>query len=278
MEALRPLSSSASTTRLAADIFAVYASIERAIAATIGLGMRDLTGWSAGSANVVADIRTLKAFEPRMTALLTLGSDPGPDASGPTAASPVPSGQTRPSPSASAAPASPSPSASSPTPSPAPSPSTSPSPTIANVLDDPGFQDPQLAGWTLDVVPPAAATMIADATGDIDPGAAVVTISATSDARSAVAVVQPGIAIEAGQRYRASFTARSDGPREVRLRIASADGITYAVGIYSTDPTWRTFTLDLQPLAADPGAVFRLEVGRSDVTVSFDHAEFGRVG
>ena len=97
------------------------------------------------------------------------------------------------------------------------------------------------------------------------------------DERAAVAVRQGGQAISAGSHYVGRIAVRSDTPREVRLRVASADGVTYGTRLFTVGPDWQVLTIDTTVFATDANAYLEIDLGRFPVTTWLDDASFGQV-
>ena len=98
---------------------------------------------------------------------------------------------------------------------------------------------------------------------------------ATSGPRSPSARV--GSSIAAGSRYVATIAVRADTTREVRLRIASAAGDTYATRLFTVGPAWQVLTVDSTVFATDPNAYLEVDLGRFAATTWLDDASFAQV-
>jgi hypothetical protein len=189
-------------------------------------------------------------------------SAPGPSAPGPSAAGP----SGRPGPSTA------------PTPTPTASPSAGGSPAVVDGMVNAGFESGVGPPWELLLAGPGSATLEADP-GVHSGGAASarVDITVAGDERTAVVVRQGGLSIEAGAHYVASISARATTTREVRVRIASAAGDTYATRLFTVGPEWQVLTIDSTVFATDPNAYLEVDLGRFAVTTWLDDASFMQV-
>ena len=101
---------------------------------------------------------------------------------------------------------------------------------------------------------------------------------AAGEERAAVAVRQGGLSIEAGSHYVATLAVRADTTREVRLRIASAAGDTYATRLFTVGPAWQVLTVDSTVFATRRRTpTSRSTSGGSRSTTWLDDASFGQV-
>ena len=195
----------------------------------------------------------------------------------PPSASPPPTGSAPPSNGPPASTPPPTPSAT--TPPTTPPASGSPSaPATPNGLVNPGFEAGVGPPWELSVAGSGVATWTADQT--VHAGgttSARVEISVAGDERAAVAVRQGGLAIVAGSRYVATIAVRADATREVRLRIASAAGDTYATRLFTVGAGWQVLTVDSTVFATDPNAYLEIDLGRFAATTWLDDASFSQV-
>jgi hypothetical protein len=221
------------------------------------------------TSTILADVPALNAaLEALLIGRTTASSSPSgsipppvPSASAPASATPTPVATPRPSAPPSGGPSLP------------PSP-----PAVANDLANPGFESGVGPPWELSVSGSGAATWTGDPT--VHAGgttSARVDISVAGDERAAIAVRQGGLSIVAGSRYVAAISARADTPREVRLRIASAAGDTYATRLFTVGPAWQVLTIDSTVFATDPDAYLEIDLGRFAATTWLDDASFGQV-
>jgi hypothetical protein len=183
--------------------------------------------------------------------------------------SPPPPSST-PAPSSSAPPAE--------TPPPSTAPSIPASPSVSSGLVNPGFESGVGPPWELSVSGSGAATWTADQAEHAGGStSARVDISVAGDERAAVAVRQGGLSIVAGSRYVGTIAVRAETAREVRLRLASAAGDTYATRLFTVGPGWQVLTVDSTVFATDPNAYLEVDLGRFAVTTWLDDASFAQV-
>jgi hypothetical protein len=189
-------------------------------------------------------------------------------------------GHTIPSSSPSAPSSTPAPSSSAPpaeTPPPS-TPSIPASPSVSSGLVNTGFETGVGPPWELSVSGSGAATWVADQAQDAGgTTSARVDITVAGEERAAVAVRQGGLSIVAGSRYVATIAVRAEATREVRLRIASAAGDTYATRLFTVGPGWQVLTVDSTVFATDPNAYLEIDLGRFTATTWLDDASFAQV-
>jgi hypothetical protein len=143
---------------------------------------------------------------------------------------------------------------------------------------NPGFEAGVGPPWELVLAASAGASLQEDRAIHAGGGAAArVEIVAAGEERAAVALRQGGLLIEAGSHYAVTLAARAATPREVRIRIASANGDTYGTRLFTIGSTWQTLTLDATVLASDANAYLEIDLGRFAVTTWIDDATFTRV-
>ena len=143
---------------------------------------------------------------------------------------------------------------------------------------DPGFESGVGAPWELFVSGSGAATWMADQTAHAGgTTSARVDISVPGEERTAVAVRQGGLSIAAGSHYLATISVRSATTREVRLRIASAAGGTYATRLFTVGPEWQVLSVDSTVFATDLNAYIEIDLGRFAATTWLDDASFAQV-
>jgi hypothetical protein len=85
-------------------------------------------------------------------------------------------------------------------------------------------------------------------------------------------LLQSGLSLLAGRRYRATALLRAETTRDVRLRIVGSDAQTYAARVFTVGPTFGPISMDATTLADDPNATFEIDLGRSTVTTWIDDA------
>ena len=188
--------------------------------------------------------------------------------SAPSSSPPAPS--ATPAPSSSVAPGE--------TPAPSTAPSVPASQSVSSGLVNPGFESGVGPPWELSVSGSGAATWTADQADHAGGStSARVDVTVAGDERAAIAVRQGGLSIVAGSRYVAMITVRAATTREVRLRIASAAGDTYATRLFTVGPGWQVLTIDSTVFATDPGAYLEIDLGRFAVATWLDDASFAQV-
>lgn len=220
-----------------------------------------------------ATITTLEAL-PALNALLDELRDeqPSPPSSAPVT-SPSPAGPSLPPSLPPSPPPSPRPSGVGPTPS-----ISLPPPSVPVGLQNAGFEIGVGAPWELSLSASGAATLQADSTVHAGgASSARVDITVPGIERTAVAVRQGGQPVAAGSHYLASIAVRAEATREVRLRIASAGGDTYATRLFTVGPEWQVITVDSTVLTTDTSAYLEVDLGRFAVTTWLDDASFNQV-
>jgi hypothetical protein len=152
------------------------------------------------------------------------------------------------------------------------------SPSVSGGLMNPGFESGVGPPWELSVAGSGAATWTTDQAqhaGGL--ASARVEISVPGDERAAIAVRQGGLSIQGGSHYSASIAVRAEAVREVRVRIASAAGETYATRVFTVGPAWQVLTIDSTVFATDPDAYLEIDLGRFAATTWLDDASFAQV-
>jgi hypothetical protein len=252
-----------STRRLAFTLADTYQRLYDLITAALNNSVQNAKAYQTAAAAVVTRLGQL-AF---LDQLLAQAQAALPSGSPAASAAPPPSEIASPTP----VPASPTPSAGGSVP-----PSTGPPPV--NVVVNPGFETGIGSPWELVLASAGAATLKVDHTVQASgTSSARVDISAAGDERAAVVVRQGGLAIEAGSHYIASVSVRAETTREVRFRIASADGTTYQTRLFTVGPIWQVLRMELTPFANDPNAYLEIDLGRFAASTWLDDASFGRV-
>ena len=114
------------------------------------------------------------------------------------------------------------------------------------------------------------------ATGNVDPvqrrfGSASlrVDITTSSESRTGIAVVQPGLEIHSG-RYVVRLYARADAARQIRVAVGNSAGWTYAERLFDIGPGWSGLAFEFSAIAGDDYATLEVDVGRSSATVWLD--------
>jgi hypothetical protein len=142
-------------------------------------------------------------------------------------------------------------------------------------IDDPGFEATTGTPWRF----AAAAGSIASFTRDTNAFAtgtqsARIDIATGSPAYAGIVLRQPGLQVQAGRNYTLSLNVRAAGAREIRIRVASRAGATYATKILTVTPAWTQETFPVTTVATDPDAVLEIQFGRSDDTTWIDTVSF----
>ena len=259
-----------------------YAAVAKAADEALRTSSADQPSYRAAAKRLLAAMKPAEALQKQLEALIRS-----------TQASP--SGATvatvDPSPSAASANAKP-PNSASPTASPTPTPSPTPAPTqkptaaptarpstappssppVAGRIDNPGFEAPGPAPWTLAIEAPAVASLTVDAAASPFEGqqSARIDIGTSSDARTGVSLRQAGIAISQTKRYRCRIALRAAADREVRIRVASASGETYGTRVVTIGPAWQVVEFEFGSFVEDPSAIVAVDLGRSAVTTWVD--------
>jgi hypothetical protein len=256
-----------------ARLLALYTTIETEATETLANSVTFGNAYRTGGRNLVNAIALLPALQAELEALLVAPS-PSPSASASASASVAPSA----SPSASPPPASASPSASA-----AASGDASASPSAfapggpeppkapGELVRNGGFEDPADRSWTLRVAQGATAALSHD-TNDPATGNASgrVDITQGSIALGGITVRQEGIPVVAGRNYDLTMNVRAAGLREIRVRIVSRTGVTYATKGVVVPPTWAPIALRITSTNTDPDAILEFGVGRTDETTWID--------
>ena len=259
-------------TRLTTFYVGLHGHVSDALANSIQFPAAYRTAAKTTSA-MLAELPALNALlEGLREGRVSPSSSPiGPSASPSASPSPNPTKTPVPTPS----PPPPSPTSTLPPPA---SPSVAPTQPATNDIVDPGFETGIGAPWELSVSSSATATWTADtAVHEGGTTSARVDIAVAGPERASVAVRQGGLAIEAGSHYLATISVRADTTREVVLRIASADGVTYATRLFSVGPEWQVLTVDNIVFATDSNAYLEVDLGRFSATTWLDDASFTRV-
>ncbi len=258
-----------STAVLGAELSDAYGNLGKLLKDTQNLSLTNAAAWKAAANAVLKALAGLKLVDDHLRAAIADDTLPS-----------VAPSLTPPAPSpASPAPTAP-PAGNTPAPSLEPSavPSAAPSGQPLGLVN-PGFEAGTGAPWQLLVTPPASATITADTTVHHGGTASArVDITVAGDERAGIELRQGGMPVVAGSDYQASVWVRAAGPREVRLRIASAAGDTYATRLCDVGPVWSQCLLQATVFADDPAAYFELDLGRFTDTTWVDDATFDRLG
>jgi hypothetical protein len=253
------------TAELGADLRTFYAEVASRGRETLDLSIQEGAAHRAAAAELVTILGALPALDDRIADALEGRSVPS---------SARPSGA--PSPSAVASPDPTTPPSAVPSPSPSPATSGEPSATSSTASPGPnlirnGTFDADLAGWSLQLEPGAVAAATHDPTGGPDgSGAARLDITVGSDARAGISFGSTPFQLERGRRYRVAAMVRSTDARDIRLRVATADGRTTAARAFSIGPGWSVATFEVTELVAGSASVLAVDLGRGESSVWLD--------
>lgn len=263
LRAANPIADDPLTADLGADLLAVYADIKRGAEEALGLSIREGEAYRAAAADLLSILEALPALDDRLADALE---------GRPTPSGVPPSSTPTPGPSPSA-PASPPPSG-----PPVASAAPSADPSGPNLVANGSFER-DLAGWSLQVEPGAAATAAHDpAAGPDGSGAARIEITVGSGARAGIAFVSSSFPLERGQRYQVRVMLRSTESREVRLRVTTGEGQTSAARAFAVGAAWSRVTFELTELVAGSASVLALDLGRGDAPVWVDDVVIAPIG
>jgi hypothetical protein len=243
------------TASLGAELVTRYATLADLVRAALRESVQNQAAYVEAAKTSARLIRELAPLTARAQALLRGASaSPAPSrAPSPAASPPRPSGPASPPPSR--GPSSPTPAASA---------------VDGGLIVNGGFETGSKP-WTLQVTPGAVAALTID---DRDPGAgaaaARVDLATGSDARSGISLVQPGIALRAGQSYTVRLLVRAAEARDVRVRLSATNGDTYVARILPATTTWSTVSFSFDSLVDDPAAELGIDLGQSAATTWID--------
>lgn len=239
--------------QMAATLREFYDNLGTRATAGLQASVTNAAAYRQTAADLIAILETLPTLQAGLQALLLLP---------PASFEPTPSLAATPSPESSAT--------STPDGSGGPSASATILPGGPELIVNGSF-DPTKAPWALDLDPGASATFVLDlARFNTAPSAAQITIDTPTTSRGAIALRQSGTSITAGATYVLRVALAASEPREVSLRVASADGVTYGSRIVVATPGWAIFELQFGAPIGDPAAVVSIELGRSTATTWID--------
>jgi hypothetical protein len=250
------------TRGLGEDLAAFYVDIVTLNDETLGASIQDAGAYIAGAEALLERLASLPGFDDRMETAL---AGPRPAASGLAAGPTASGGSPRPTPRPSQPASEPAPSVSVPRPSVDPSAAPTGPDRLAN-----GTFDTDLDGWLLERDAIALATAVHDPAGGVDSGAARIETTTTSPARAGLAWVTDVEGLAAGTAYRVQLRMRAESPREVRVRLTDAAGLTTTARVLSVRTTWDTVAFDIVQLVGEPAVRLAIDLGRSDATVWID--------
>lgn len=253
-QAVTVLVADPATATLGSKLDTAYGTIVDLIRAAQRASVQNVAAYVKAGKDVAAQIRELAPLTARARAILagTLESpSPAPTSSASSAPTGSPSGSGGPAPSRAGG-------------------SPTASPIEGGLIVDPGFED-GLGPWSLELVPPGAATLALD---PADPGsgksAARIDIATGTDARSGISLVQSGIGLRAGQTYTVRLLARAAQPRDLRIRLSATNGDAYVARIFPVGTTWGSISFTFDVLVDDSNAVLGIDLGRSTETTWLD--------
>ena len=247
------------TASLSSSLTAIYGPLTEAIRSAQRESVQNTAAYLKAGKTATALIGQLGPLTARARAIL---------AGGFASAKPAPSATATPTVTATPA-VTASPTGSLPPPSPTRG-SPTPSPVQGGLILDPGFED-GLDPWALDLVPPAAGTLVLDRS---DPGAettsARIDITTDTGARSGISLTQSGIALRAGQTYTIRLLVRASASRDLRVRLAATNGDAYVARILPVTTAWASVSFPFNILVNDSSAVLSIDLGQSTATTWID--------
>ncbi len=252
-----------------ARLTALYTSVHVAISDALDNSLRNAAAYQSAAKAVVKILADLPAIDAELRDLLAGNVTPSggpPGSSGPSSSGPSSSPSNSPT--------------SSPTPSRTPDGGPTPTPLASSTtgIVNPGFESGTGGPWELVVASGSSAVMSQDLAEHASGAASArVDITTAGVERASIAVRQGGLVIETGGHYVVTISARAATSREVRIRLASADGVTYATRLYTIGPEWQVLTIDSTVLASDQNAYLEVDLGRYDSTTWLDDASFSRI-
>lgn len=256
-DALPSLGSTPQAAAMIERLGTLYADLRVIAGETLRASITNDAAYRRGAEQLVDRLAALPAIQVELTALKdeVVVATPPPSASATPSRPPTATPSARPSVE----------------PVPTDPPSTaSPAAGSSQVVNG-GFEDGVDAAWTLYVAPDGSATIAADgsdpASGTV---AARIAIGAPTPAYSGVSLRQEGMRLVAGASYTIAVALRADGPRDVRVRVASLEGDAYLTRIAAVGPTWSTISFTFLAPASDDAALIEIDLGRSDVTTWID--------
>jgi hypothetical protein len=243
---------------LGSDLDAAYGSLADLVRAALRESVQNGLAYLRAGASSAELIRKLAPLTARARAILD-GKFATPAPSTPGSGSPGPPGSGSPTPTGS------------PAATPTPSTVASGSPPVeGGLIVNPGFET-GMTPWILEIVPPADASLSRDT---VQPGAgaaaARVDIATGTDSRPGISLVQPGVALRAGQTYTVQLLVRASEARDVRVRLAAATGDAYVARIAAVGTSWSRIAFTFDVLVDDPQAELAIDLGRSTATTWID--------
>ncbi len=253
----------------------LYQALAQSAETALGASLENTNAYRIGAGVLVELIADLPALQAELDALAR--APVGTPASTPSVpASPTPSVPASPTPP----PATPTPPPATASPSPSVVPPSSPAPPVpGDQIVNGGFESGVGTPWALQVAPGAAATVAADVTAPASgKTAARIDISFGSPAYTGISLVQPGLRMDAGAQYTISIAVRAAATRDIRVRIAAADGASYLTRLATATTTWTTQSFTFIAPVSDGAAVLQIDFGRSGASVWLDTISFAPLG
>jgi Carbohydrate binding domain len=96
-----------------------------------------------------------------------------------------------------------------------------------------------------------------------------VDITASSESRAGIAVLEPGLQLHSG-RYVVRLFARADAARQIRVAVSNSAGWTYAERVFDIGPSWIGLQFEFSAITGDDSATLEVDLGRSTATVWLD--------
>ncbi len=237
---------------MADRLSAFYDAIRTTATAGLQGSVTNAAAYGRTAADLAVTLEALPTLQADLQALLLL-----PPASVPPADSPSPSDSAGPTASD----------------EPPATPTTDPTPPVGgpDLVTGGGFDGGVGSPWTLVLDPGVNAQLAADADRFASaPIAARISISTPTTSRGAIALRQAGMPIEAGASYVMRVALAASEPREVVLRVASLDGVTYGARIVVATAAWTIYELQFSAPIGDLSAVLSIALGRSTATTWID--------
>ena len=154
-----------------------------------------------------------------------------------------------------------------------------PPPDPGNAFADPGFeQDVPFAypsPWRAGVTSPAKANVTRDTTSLASGTASARVDITTASLDWHVQLLQPNLALSAGQPTTLSFSARASSNRTIRVAFQrnSSPYPVYVEKSFAITTTWQRYTFTFTPTSSDANALFNFNVGATIGSVWLDDAQ-----
>ncbi len=229
---------------IGAQLEILYANASATVDQATDLELGSSVGYRTAAQEIVDLFTDLPAIDDRLMALLDPAASP----------SAVPSGS--PQPTASAAP----PSSSGPVSSLSPSPGTA-SPHPGEKLRDPGFEM-GIASWSLRATGSGVGAAVSPAAPLGSFGARSLQVNLPAGRSLAdVGLGQGPMRLQAGRRYTATVSIRSNAPRLAQLRVVGPSEETYGIAIVEIGPEPVVGSLEFVAVLDERAATFWIDLG-----------------